>query len=308
MAWRLGVGCLAAMIGAIATRRRHRHGRGGCAPITGCRTTPRVRRSDTNRSIKPVSTWGRPRGSGCGKPGVVPTLEAMARDEKIHTGSRCPTRPYDRRTRDLSWPSLGYVVRRRGTLDVGRPRHDRLGVADACPRSGNGPAGSAPVAPLRRPASPDGGDRSPPGDDLASGHGVPRLGRRRPVPVRTADHPDVPDKGGIVNLLGCIADGRGSLEVHATGDYGERAWRSILGKQGRTLEDALAKEAAEIDSVHRAVSAGLRHLLPYLSDAEPDLGGRWRRPSATTPSTPPGCCPRLMRRWRRSPMSPFGRR
>src|SRR3954468_6028237 len=86
-------------------------------------------------------------------------------------------------------------------------------------------------------------------------------------------HPDVPDKGGIVNLLGCIADGRGYLEVHARDDYGERAWRGILGKQGRTLEDALAQESAEIDSVRRAVSAGLRHLLPYLSDAEPDL--RW---------------------------------
>src|SRR3954447_21021818 len=28
-------------------------------------------------------------------------------------------------------------------------------------------------------------------------------------------HPDVRDKGGIVNLLGCIADGRGYLEVHS---------------------------------------------------------------------------------------------
>jgi len=86
-------------------------------------------------------------------------------------------------------------------------------------------------------------------------------------------HPDVQDKGGIVCLLGAIADGRGYLEVHARDDYGERAWRRILGKQGRSLEEALAQEAAEIDSVRRAVSAGLRHLLPYLSDAESEL--RW---------------------------------
>lgn len=84
-------------------------------------------------------------------------------------------------------------------------------------------------------------------------------------------HPDVQDKGGIVNLLACIADGRGHLEVHARDDDGERAGRSMLGKRGRSLEDALAQEAAETGSVRRAVSAGLRHLRPYLSEAEPDL-------------------------------------
>lgn len=58
---------------------------------------------------------------------------------------------------------------------------------------------------------------------------------------------DTPDKSGIAALLACIADGVGYLE-------GE-----------------LERERAEIASVHRAVSAGLHHLFPYLRDSDADL-------------------------------------
>lgn len=83
--------------------------------------------------------------------------------------------------------------------------------------------------------------------------------------------PAVQDRSAIAHLLACIADGRGYLEVHAVGAFGEPTWRKILGEQGKTLEVELEREAAEIDAVRRAASAGLRQLLPYLSDPEPEI-------------------------------------
>jgi hypothetical protein len=77
--------------------------------------------------------------------------------------------------------------------------------------------------------------------------------------------PGVQDKAGIVSLLGCIATGSGALECAIAND-GEEMWRRILGRRGRSLEEAVAEEAAAMNAVRRAVSAGLRHLLPYLSD------------------------------------------
>jgi len=83
--------------------------------------------------------------------------------------------------------------------------------------------------------------------------------------------PSVQDKSNIAHLLASIADGVGYLEVHAVGDFGEPTWRKILGEKGKTLEGELEREAAEINAVRRAASAGLRHLLPYLSDSEPEI-------------------------------------
>jgi HEAT repeat protein len=83
--------------------------------------------------------------------------------------------------------------------------------------------------------------------------------------------PEVQDKSNIAHLLASIADGVGYLEVHAVGDFGEPTWRKILGEKGKTLEGELSREAAEIAAVRRAASAGLRHLLPYLSDSEPEI-------------------------------------
>ncbi len=83
--------------------------------------------------------------------------------------------------------------------------------------------------------------------------------------------PDVEDKPSIAHLLACIADGSGYLEVHAAIELGGVTWRKILSDQGRSLDDELAREAAEIQSVRRAASSGLRHLLPYLVDAENEI-------------------------------------
>ena len=76
--------------------------------------------------------------------------------------------------------------------------------------------------------------------------------------------PEVQDKPAIAHLLASIAEGVGYLEVHAVDDFGVPTWRKILSDQGKTLEGELAREAAETRAVHRAASAGLRHLLPYL--------------------------------------------
>ncbi|MBA2226758.1 MAG: HEAT repeat domain-containing protein [Thermogemmata sp.] len=82
--------------------------------------------------------------------------------------------------------------------------------------------------------------------------------------------PNVRDKSSIACLLASIADGAGYLEVHAVDDFGEQTWRKILAQEGKTLEEELKQEAAEVQAVRRAVAAGLRHLLPYLSDSEPE--------------------------------------
>jgi hypothetical protein len=74
--------------------------------------------------------------------------------------------------------------------------------------------------------------------------------------------PEVQDKADIALLLACIADGSGYLEVHAVGDFGEPTWRKMLGEEGKSLEDEVAREAAETALVRRAASAGLRDLLP----------------------------------------------
>ncbi len=83
--------------------------------------------------------------------------------------------------------------------------------------------------------------------------------------------PNVPGKSDIAQLLACIADGVGYLEVHAVGDFGEPTWRRILGEQGKTLEGELERERVEVAAVRRAASAGLPSLIPYLRDSEPEI-------------------------------------
>jgi HEAT repeat protein len=83
--------------------------------------------------------------------------------------------------------------------------------------------------------------------------------------------PNVRDKSCLACLIASIADGAGYLEVHAVDDFGEPTWRKILAQQGKTLEDELKHEAAEIQAVRQAVAAGLQHLRPYLRDSEPEV-------------------------------------
>jgi hypothetical protein len=101
--------------------------------------------------------------------------------------------------------------------------------------------------------------------------------------------PGVAGKRDIASLLSAIAVGRGYLEIHAVGKFGERAWRDILSKKGKTLEAELEREAAEIRSVRQAVSTGLPHLMPYLWDEDPwfrrciaDALGYYREHAAVT--------------------------
>src|SRR5262249_15671193 len=80
-------------------------------------------------------------------------------------------------------------------------------------------------------------------------------------------HPDVQEKEGIVSLLGCIATGTGAWERNVRND-GEEMWRTILARQGQSLEQRLVAEAVALKAIHKNVSEGLQHLLPYLSDRE----------------------------------------
>ena len=81
------------------------------------------------------------------------------------------------------------------------------------------------------------------------------------------DSPGVRDKGGIVSLLGRMATDEGVLRGRVRRD-GETVWPSRLALQGRSLDEALAEEGAAMEALRFAVSAGLPHLLPYLSDSE----------------------------------------
>lgn len=83
--------------------------------------------------------------------------------------------------------------------------------------------------------------------------------------------PGVPGKSDIALLLSCIADGHGYLEVHTAGGFGEPTWRAILSEKGKSLEEELEREGAEIRSVRETVSAGLPHLIPYLQDSEAEI-------------------------------------
>lgn len=80
-------------------------------------------------------------------------------------------------------------------------------------------------------------------------------------------YPGVPDPGWTASLVGCIATGEGWLQYGLRVD-GEQSLRGRLARQGRSLEEALEEESAVMQAIHRGVSAGLRHLLPYLRDRE----------------------------------------
>jgi hypothetical protein len=81
------------------------------------------------------------------------------------------------------------------------------------------------------------------------------------------NHPDVRDKEGIVSILGCIATGESVLAYLLRND-GEAVVRQKLAKEGKTLEQALAEEAAMMAAIHDAVSAGLPYLLLYLNGSD----------------------------------------
>ena len=90
-------------------------------------------------------------------------------------------------------------------------------------------------------------------------------------------HPDVHDSGCPISPSGCavsllcaIATGEGVLQYGIRAD-GEQRLRTRLARQGRSLEEALEEERAMMEAIRRGVSAGLRHLLPYLGDPAPDL-------------------------------------
>jgi hypothetical protein len=80
---------------------------------------------------------------------------------------------------------------------------------------------------------------------------------------------DIKGKSDIAGLLASIAAGKGYLEVHAVGKFAEK-WRSILAKEGKSLDEEVAREEAQTLEVRRAASARLLDLVPYLRDPEPE--------------------------------------
>ena len=83
--------------------------------------------------------------------------------------------------------------------------------------------------------------------------------------------PAAPGKSEVAQLLACIADGAGYLEVHARGGADETLWRKILLERGKTLEDELERERSVSALVRRAIATGLPRLIPYLHDSEPEV-------------------------------------
>jgi hypothetical protein len=83
--------------------------------------------------------------------------------------------------------------------------------------------------------------------------------------------PDMKGRSGLAHLLASIAAGRGYLEVHAVIPFGEKSWREILAKRGKSLEEEMAREAAVTLSVRRAASVGLPAIIPFLKDNEPEI-------------------------------------
>ncbi len=79
--------------------------------------------------------------------------------------------------------------------------------------------------------------------------------------------PDVQDKESVVALLAEIATGEGLLAYQIRVNRHETVCR-MLARDGTSLEQALADESNWMDTLHRAVSAGLRHLLSYLRGSE----------------------------------------
>jgi hypothetical protein len=90
-----------------------------------------------------------------------------------------------------------------------------------------------------------------------------------PEPGGESGH-NVSAAGCAVSLLCAIATGEGLLAYVLRVD-GEPALRDRLAKRGRSPQHALEEERAMLDSLRREISAGLRRLLPYLSDPAPDL-------------------------------------
>ena len=135
----------------------------------------------------------------------------------------------------------------------------------------HGPASDVPEL-LRSLLSPDPGVRLQAFVDLSEtiwhqGTVYPASAAAVPFLFELLTRPDVLDPGCAASLLGCIATGEGWLQYGLRVD-GEPSLRRRLAGQGRSLEEALEEERAVMEAIRRGVSAGLRHLLPYLRDGD----------------------------------------
>jgi len=81
----------------------------------------------------------------------------------------------------------------------------------------------------------------------------------------------VRNKGRVGDLIATVADGHSYLECHARTPDMADTWRSILAKDGKTLDAELARELRHVAAVKRAVFAKLDELYPYLRDPDPAI-------------------------------------
>lgn len=89
-----------------------------------------------------------------------------------------------------------------------------------------------------------------------------------PFLVALLESPDVQNKTGIAVLIGEIATG--TPPIHAVKDDGVD-WTSILSKQGKSLEEELAKEEVFARRIREDVKHALPVLIPYLEDPDPTV-------------------------------------
>lgn len=76
------------------------------------------------------------------------------------------------------------------------------------------------------------------------------------------------DRPYLLNIFCNLSSGTGYLRVHTQDPDSAATWRKILGEQGKTLEEEIAREEEDVERVHRALEEGLHHLIPYLRHEE----------------------------------------
>jgi hypothetical protein len=72
------------------------------------------------------------------------------------------------------------------------------------------------------------------------------------------------DRPHLINIFRNLSLGTGYLQVHTKYPDSAATWHKILGEEGKTLEEEIAREEEEVAKVHHAIGEGLHHLIPYL--------------------------------------------
>lgn len=93
----------------------------------------------------------------------------------------------------------------------------------------------------------------------ASAYAVPFL-------LRLLEHPDTPDKAGVMGLLASPAEGNSYLAVHHRENDETFNWREMLAEDGKDFDAELAKELSWVEAANSAVGQGVDLYFRLLDD------------------------------------------